>query len=377
MKRLLILLIFAVTHLSLEVRAADEHDGIPVLKVNTDSTTSKILLRDALKDVLDTCHLYGDNVDQVQYGGATDTRFNNNWAQGKKLKLERNSNKEILLIIPPRLEVGYTETLKAVKAYYKNEKDGWCPDTNTIEFKVEIVKLDESLGEQEEASKSDSQIENSSDRSEENNSKYFPLIAFGLSILNLILVFLLFKRISKLETPSQFNQNNYQKEIVELKNEVHNLRNLLAKKSLTEDDVKRIITNTFPQAKSITSPVSKPVSPRLVQTPRPVSTPKSVDTMETIDTLEYSFQENKFVITGESQQIFVINRKGDDYSFTLKDARVCQEIMPMLNAYSKCISVMGNTSSANSIGSITPGVINPTGDGLTFSVASPIVINFI
>ena len=102
MKRLLFLMIFAVTHLCSEVRAA-EGDNILVLKVNVDSIPAKVLLRDALKDVLDTRYLYGDNVNQVQYGGASSERFNNNWIQGQQLKFERNSKNEIFLIIPANL----------------------------------------------------------------------------------------------------------------------------------------------------------------------------------------------------------------------------------------------------------------------------------
>ena len=381
MKRLLFLLIFAVTHLCSEVRAA-EGDNILVLKVNVDSIPAKVLLRDALKDVLETCYLYGDNVNQVQYGGASSERFNNNWIQGQQLKFERNSKNEIFLIIPANLEVGYAETLKAVKAINKgtNGAPDWYPDEEMIDFKVEIVKMDNSQGKREDVETCESyssQSVNTENEIRGDLSKYFPLIALILSVVNFLFIFVLFKRGAKTEISPHPNQKNYQKDIVELKQEVHNLRNLLAKSSLTEDDVKRIINNTIQSVKPVAPPMSKQVSTRAVPPSRPEPISKHVETVETIDTLEYSFQENKFVITGESQQIFVINRKGDDYSFTLKDARVCQEIMPMLNAYSKCISVMGNTSSANSIGSITPGVINPTGDGRTFSVASPIVINFI
>lgn len=380
MKKFFFILFFAVAYLSSEVRAATLPDDIPVLKINVESTPIKIIIHDSLAGALKGSPLYGDNLAGIQYGGDS---FSTKWKNGQKLTFGRNSKNEIILLIPSGLEVGYVEFLKAVKAKNLGSEKvpNWCAG-ETIDFKVEIVKYDSRADKDKDEKEDEKEDEkqsrtNPKDKIDINYSQYFPFIAFLLSIVNLLFIFILFRRNIKKDTPPQINQRDSQKDIVELKQEVHNLRNLLAKRSLTEDDVKRIINNTIQSVKPVAPPMSKQVSTRPVPSSRPEPISKHVETVETIDTLEYSFQENKFVITGESQQIFVINRKGDDYSFTLKDARVCQEIMPMLNAYSKCISVMGNTSSANSIGSITPGVINPTGDGRTFSVASPIVINFI
>lgn len=378
MNRLLILLLMlAVTHLNTEMRAAEPQDieseaKERIIKILVSETPTKILLRDSLTEELSGSPLYGDNVAGIQYGGES---FDSKWVQGKRLSFKRNSNNEIQLIIPSGLEIGYKESLSAIKAINRGSAThpNWCAGENIV-FSVEIIPDVNDSDKQIPVEGNPSGID-STDSSTENDTYHFskniPLLALVLSIINLLLLvyLLLNKKTQKGETNTT-KQESYKKDINRITQDIQGLRNLLATQSLKEEDVIRIINSRFTKTPVVTS-IPQPIKP----TPKPAT--KHVQTIETIDTLEYSFQENKFILTEGVQQIFVIYKKGNDYTFTLKDAGICQEIMPMLNAYSKCISVMGNTSAANGIGSITPGVLYPTGDGRTFSVASPMIINFI
>ena len=377
MNRLLILLLMlAVTHLNTEMRAAEPQDIEPeakerIIKILVSDTPTEILLRDSLTEELSGCPLYGDNVAGIQYGGE---KFDSKWVQGKNLSFERNSNNEIQLKIPSGLEIGYKESLSAIKAINNGTETNpdWCAGEKIV-FSVEIIS-DENNSDEQEAVDDNSSGIGSSDSSTENDTYHFlnsPLLALILSVINLLLlVYLLLNKKSKKGETNTTKQDPYKKDINRITQDIQDLQNLLATQSLKEEDVIRIINSIFTKTPVVTSN-PQPIKP----TPKPST--KHVQTIETIDTLEYSFQENKFILTEGAQQIFVIYKKGNDYTFTLKDAGICQEIMPMLNAYSKCISVMGNTSSANGIGSITPGLLYPTGDGRSFSVASPIIINFI
>lgn len=377
MNRLLILLLMlAVTHLNIEMRAAEPQDIEPeakgrIIKILVSDTPTEILLRDSLTEELSGCPLYGDNVAGIQYGGES---FDSKWVQGKRLSFKRNSNKEIQLIIPSGLEIGYKESLSAIKAINRGSETNpnWCAGDNIV-FSVEIVSGVNNSDEQEPVDNNTLGID-CTDSSTENDTYHFlnsPLLAVILSVINLLLlVYLLLNKKSKKGETNTTKQDPYKKDINRITQDIQDLRNLLTTQSLKEEDVIRIINSILTKTPVVTS------NPQQIK-PTPKPSTKHVQTIETIDTLEYSFQENKFILTEGSQQIFVIYKKGNDYTFTLKDAGICQEIMPMLNAYSKCISVMGNTSSANGIGSITPGVLYPTGDGRSFSVASPIIINFI
>lgn len=367
----------AVTHLNTEMRAAEPQDIEPeakerIIKILVSDTPTEILLRDSLTEELSGCPLYGDNVAGIQYGGE---RFDSKWVQGRRLSFKRNSNNEIQLIIPSGLEIGYKESLSAIKAINNGTETNpdWCAGEQFV-FSVEIISGVNNSNEQEADDDNSSGID-STDISTENDTDHFskniPLFALILSVINLLfLIYLLLNKKPKKGETNTTKQDPYKKDINRITQDIQGLRNLLTTQSLKEEDVIRIINSTFTKTPVVTSN-PQPIKP----TPKPST--KHVQTIETIDTLEYSFQENKFILTEGAQQIFVIYKKGNDYTFTLKDAGICQEIMPMLNAYSKCISVMGNTSSANGIGSITPGVLYPTGDGRSFSVASPIIINFI
>ena len=122
-----------------------------------------------------------------------------------------------------------------IKAINKGSEEvpNWCAG-ETIDFKVEIVKYDSRADKDEDKDEDEKEDEkqswtNPKDKIDINYSQYFPFIAFLLSIVNLLFIFILFRRNIKKDTPPQINQRDSQKDIVELKQEVHNLRNLLAK----------------------------------------------------------------------------------------------------------------------------------------------------
>lgn len=381
---------FTVTCLYFEARADDINGYTIEIKYNDSVIYSKekvksgeqILLRDALSKILEQGNkkLYGDFEDNQLLGGEGNL-FTKKWtARGKEIKISRQDEKSpIRLVIPNNIHEKYSEELKATLRCSRTIQgivDDNCAG-DEIPFLVTIIPQEgqtddicQKCGKKKhEGACLDDHKQDPTIDSDIDIKSSLPILCIILSLINLGLILILFKKNRK-ELEKSVSTKDYSKEINGLKIDIQDLRNLLSQKQLTEDDVKRIVLS-MTSTKPVVTPSPKPVEP----TPTPSSRP--VQTTETIDTLEYSFQENKFIVTRDPQQIFVIYRKGNDYTFTLKNAGICQEIMPMLNAYSKCISVMGNTSSANGIGSITPGVLYPTGDGRSFSVASPIIINFI
>lgn len=392
MKRYIILiLMFTATCLNFGARADDRNGYTIEIKSDDEVIYSKenvkfgeqILLRDALNQILNGGNqkLYGDFENGHLFGGSG-TRFTEKWsARGNVIKISRQDDQSpILLVIPSNITEKYSEELKATIRCSATKKDG-SVDPNCagdeIPFVVTIIPQKDPIPDGicqkcgKKTHEGKCHVDPIPDPIDPGiNIMYsLPILCIILSLINLGLIIILFRKSSK-GLEKSVGTRDHSKEINGIKIDIQNLKNLLSQKHLTEDDVKRIVIS-MTSTKSVVVPSPKPVSPKPAPSPRPVQT------TESIDTLEYSFQENKFIVTRESQQIFVIHRNGNEYTFTLKDVGICQEIMPMLNAYSKCISVMGNTSSANGIGSVTPGVLYPTGDGRSFSVASPIIINFI
>lgn len=366
MRRLYKLLImFTLALFNLSVQA---EDSIPILKIKQKDLPVKIVLREALSDVLKDQFLYGDIIKNGQttntYGGEKSSRFQQNWPSKEAgFHFERDSIKGVCLLVDKELPKGYIITLQAKIA--KNEGDeeqpNWYP-AYPLPFKVEIV---------EDASTTMQDGDNHNlDEDEEDSLKFSNAdwILFGFSVIYFGLIFFLFvkkkEKKGTIPTPRVSPPKDFTQEISNLQQNIKWLKDQLPQRYLTEDDVRRIVRESVPVQK-------KGVRETVTTKPAPLKK------IETFDTVEYSFQENKFVITSFSQQIFLITRNDNDYTFTLKNKRVCEEIMPMLNAYSKCITVQGNTSSANGIGEITPGVLYPTGDGRTYTIASPIVIKFI
>lgn len=349
---------------------------IPSFDVHVKSDT--LVLRDAI-----TIHnpLYGDVVDGICFGGTTKERFDKAWKKPKFCKIERDSVKGILIIVPSEVFINDSmkiDTLDIMCAVNKgaNNKDNWCPDTSAIKVKVRFIKatIDSPL------SISKEQTTKAQSSSFDRNGFMISLIPYLviISFIELILIIFLFCKTKNKKKASEIDVkynhiNNSSNQLSNIKEEIWQKIGDLEKRTLksgtiTKDQIEEIVRNV------IKCEVRTPHVEPTLSIIKTVDVPTK-DVEETFDNIEYSFAEKKFVLSNEPQQIFVAYKKGNKYSYNFKNEQMFFEIASMLTAYTGCISTQGNTITGNAIESIVPGIIYPENNGRTYAIASPIIVN--
>ncbi len=343
--------------------SATNQSGKSTINVDKDTTIclNKLSEKDSLKYIYGTPYQNGNKT--CYYGGDEDKYFNKNVVEPNKnsgIFIDRNISDGI------KLQVTYdslndTVSLIFPYAYYKNNQDGWCPDS-TNKIKIELVKIFKKEDHEEGPDSTGDEPTTPSQESQSEVLSLDELLSKPYMAIFLILVIMLFFLLSlKIKLNKILKNNKNEGKGGELDKKIEIISEQLQKlkmTQLTEEDVNKLINKTISESTTVLSKddiiklINDKVATPITNTPintneihhgTPVKKKKGVSI--NTDNVVYNWDNNSFSVGETEMKIFRIFSRENDFFYTLIDNEgLRDELLGIISSYDNCVNVLANSN---------------------------------
>lgn len=381
-----------------------QNTSIPLLEIDQDTI---ILVRSVLT-LPNTTFLYGEKVDNVQYGGKTDSLFIEHQVKQNMtingVTVDRNNDKEIELIIIKE-ELQDTATVSLICAIEGNKKNDWYPDSTkkiTIRIVPKLIEEEQSQDSiKSNISTAQADVESPSGKGDDvyefNTSKedFYTikkqLICFEwLSGINLICIIVLFVLLYKSIKNSKNSFIEARTEIFdEINKQIAKSQNSPQKKEeerfqshydgLNKSDIESLIdskiNNLIQSHSHLVKYTPKPEKQKIDILDKPEKSGKYFETEDVI--LDY---ENAVFRLGQTDiKIFRIYTRGLEYYYTITDNNnIRTEFVDMIPSFTNFVTVVdANVSKAKKVEPVKDGRLIKKGDEFWVDHANKLELRFV